>query len=246
MARSGNQPRENFVHEAPEEILSCGVAAIDRLTEAGGISCGTFTEIAGMPVTGKTALGLAAIKSAQRAGGAGAFIDANQSLSQQQLDKSGIDKKRFLLSSMQNGRDIFSMCQMLVESGNVEVIVIDALPALLAEDDTSEVEGLKLTSILASGLRKLKRVIAQSNCSLIMINQLQYRQYSDGSSQLVSPGGNPVKLYPDLRIQLFTTEENDGYEEGIKVRAEVVKGFADWHEKECFFEINFNKGLISG
>ena len=218
--------------DAPKVRVECiptGAINLDAAIGAGGIPRGRITEIYGPESSGKTTLCLHVVANAQRAGGTAAFIDAEHALDTDYATKLGVDVEKLLVSQPDTGEQALEICEILVRSGAVDIIVIDSVAALVPK---AEIEGEMGDShvglqarLMSQALRKLTGAIARSKTSVVFINQLREKIGVMFGNPETTTGGKALKFYASLRLDIRrigpVKEKEDVI--GSHVRGKVVK-----------------------
>ncbi len=208
---------------------SSGSLALDIALGVGGYPRGRVVEIYGPESSGKTTVSLHAIAAAQAAGGTAAFIDAEHALDPEYAKRLGVDIDELLLSQPDTGEQALEICEALVRSGAVDIVVIDSVAALVPK---AEIEGEMGAShvglqarLMSQALRKLSGAINKSRTNAIFINQIREKVGVMFGSPEVTPGGRALKFYASVRIDVRRGEAiKQGTEiVGNKTRIRVVK-----------------------
>src|SRR5213079_3380111 len=211
------------------DAISTGAINLDAAIGVGGIPRGRVTEIYGPESSGKTTLCLHVVANAQRAGGVAAYIDAEHALDTDYAVKLGVDVESLLVSQPDTGEQAMEICEILVRSGAVDVVVIDSVAALVPK---AEIEGDMGDShmglqarLMSQALRKLTAAIARSRTSVIFINQLREKVGVVFGNPEVTPGGRALKFYSSVRIELRRVEtlKQGTTVVGSRVKARIVK-----------------------
>jgi recombination protein RecA len=241
--------RMGDTEHVPVKVISTGIPALDAATGVGGFPRGRIIEIFGQEAVGKTSISMSVIAEAQKAGELCAIVDAEHAVDRDHAAKLGVLVDDLYISQPSCGEEALEIAEALVKSGEIAVVVVDSVAALVPraelEGEMGDAQMGLQARLMSQALRKLTALVHKSNCVFIMINQMRDRIGVVYGNPATTTGGKALKFYSGMRLEVSKSGAiKDGDDViGAKTKVKIIKNKVSAPSKVAEFDLLYDRGF---